>query len=275
MVETGGADSSLSGAVTLTASVDPDGDAIDNCHFEYGTTSSYGVEVPCGASPGAGTNPVEMSAQLVGLQEGTTYHFRIVATNSAATVQGEDRTFTVVSRTPSEPSEPLPPIPRLPIVTPLPSPTAPTQQSQMTGPGSPSAPSVQAAPVPLARLVDRSLVSTPAGTLTIKIACPKAASSCGGEFTLTSADVRRMRKGRHGGSPTLVLASGDFAVPGGASRTLKLRLSPQGRKLLAYAKTVRARVTLNAGGVGAATQTLVVIHAAVRHARGSALMYEL
>ena len=64
-------------------------------HFEYGTTTSYGtsVPVPDGSLPGDfDVHPV--SAGISGLQPRTIYHYRLVATNSAGTTDGPDRTFT-------------------------------------------------------------------------------------------------------------------------------------------------------------------------------------
>lgn len=62
-------------------------------YFEYGETTAYG-SATAEASAGAGINAVEVEATLTDLQPATTYHFRIVATNSAGTTQGDDRDFT-------------------------------------------------------------------------------------------------------------------------------------------------------------------------------------
>ncbi len=43
------------------------------------------------------------AAQLTGLQAGATYHFRLVATNSAGIAQGDDVTFTTLTRAPAAP----------------------------------------------------------------------------------------------------------------------------------------------------------------------------
>jgi hypothetical protein len=65
-------------------------------HFEYGTTSSYGSRIPVGidAVVGADRNDRKVGRTIVGLEPGTTYHFRLVAQNSAGVNQGVDRTFT-------------------------------------------------------------------------------------------------------------------------------------------------------------------------------------
>jgi NHL repeat len=79
---------------TLTASVNPDGDATAY-RFEYGTDTSYGHSVPVpDAAIGGGEEPVRVSRPIAGLQPSTTYHFRVVATNSLGTTEGPDRTLT-------------------------------------------------------------------------------------------------------------------------------------------------------------------------------------
>jgi hypothetical protein len=255
-VQTHEADSILPGTETLTASVDPDGDAISDCYFEYGTTTNYGSEESCSATPGAGSSPVEVSAQLASLREGAVYHFRIVATNSVATELGEDRTFV----TTSEPHEPLLP-PQRPVATspPWSTSTLPIQTSSEDGPTPPGG---KEGSTPIARLTESSLVSTPNGILTLKIACVSAAGNCEGRLMATP-DNDHAGKGKRGDSSTVTLFSGDFSVPDGVSRSFKLRLSRQGRRLLAHEKAVLARLILKIGSASVSTQ--IVIHAAARH----------
>jgi hypothetical protein len=97
IVETEAADSPSETSVTLDGTVNPEGDAITDCHFEYGLTLAYGASVPCTVLPGAGTSPVLVSAFISGLQPGTTYHFHVVATNTAATAEDYGRGFTTLS----------------------------------------------------------------------------------------------------------------------------------------------------------------------------------
>ncbi len=82
---------------TLDATVDPNGAAVSDCHFDYGTSASYGTSVACSALPGSGTSPVAVSAPVTGLEPSTTYHFRIVATNASGTSSGADQTFETAS----------------------------------------------------------------------------------------------------------------------------------------------------------------------------------
>jgi hypothetical protein len=103
VVTTGKASSLAATSATLNATVDPEGEAISDCHFEYGRTISYGASVPCSSLPGSGEAPVPVSAEVSGLTERTTYHFRIVATNPTATSDGADATFTTPRATPNPP----------------------------------------------------------------------------------------------------------------------------------------------------------------------------
>ena len=77
----------------LTARINPKGlDA--HYRFEYGTTLTYGTNVPIPDQDiGAGAAGVEVSQAIEGLQPNTTYHFRVVATDSNGTVEGADHTF--------------------------------------------------------------------------------------------------------------------------------------------------------------------------------------
>jgi hypothetical protein len=91
-VSTGGATGIQMSQATLNAGIDPRGFHSDY-RFEYGTTTAYGsytAWTPAGFNPGA----VPGSATIGGLQPGTTYHYRVVASNAAGTSYGADQTFT-------------------------------------------------------------------------------------------------------------------------------------------------------------------------------------
>ncbi len=94
IVVSGSASSITSTSATLNATVDPNERQVSDCHFEYGTTTSYGANVACASLPGSGSTPVEVSALATGLRPNKGYHFRIVATNPGGTSYGADRTFT-------------------------------------------------------------------------------------------------------------------------------------------------------------------------------------
>ncbi|MGI6342142.1 MAG: BACON domain-containing protein [Bacteroidales bacterium] len=79
-------------SATLNGTVNPNTLAT-TYHFEWGTTEAYGNTTTTQSLP-AGTTAVNVSADLSGLTPGTTYHYRITATNSDGTSYGLDKTFT-------------------------------------------------------------------------------------------------------------------------------------------------------------------------------------
>jgi hypothetical protein len=80
-------------SATLNARVNPDGQNVTECEFEYGTTTGYGTTVPCKSLPGSGSSPVALSAKISGLEPNTEYHFRVVTLNANGTIEGPDVTF--------------------------------------------------------------------------------------------------------------------------------------------------------------------------------------
>lgn len=94
-VVTGAASGITSTGATLNGTVDPNGSAT-NFVFDLGTTTAYGVSTPA-ASAGSGGSPVPVSATIAGLSPGTTYHYRVRATNGFGSANGGDRTFTTAA----------------------------------------------------------------------------------------------------------------------------------------------------------------------------------
>jgi phosphodiesterase/alkaline phosphatase D-like protein len=90
---------------TLNGSVNPNDGNVTECKFEYGTNVGYGSSANCSSLPGSGKKAVEVMAEVSGLKEDTTYHYRLVATSSAGTVFGLDRTFTTLPRAPKAVTE--------------------------------------------------------------------------------------------------------------------------------------------------------------------------
>jgi hypothetical protein len=80
---------------TVTGTVNPNGQAT-TWYVDYGTSTSYGTKTPS-VSAGSGTANTGVSANLTGLSPGTTYHYRVVATNSSGTARGADGIFTTSS----------------------------------------------------------------------------------------------------------------------------------------------------------------------------------
>jgi len=91
-VETLAASSIAEKGATLNGKVNPNG-AETKMYFEYGTTTSYGSKTS-EVSVGSGTTTLEKSQSISGLSAITTYHYRIVASNSSGTGYGGDKTFT-------------------------------------------------------------------------------------------------------------------------------------------------------------------------------------
>jgi len=81
----------------------PDGSAT-SWYFEWGTSTAYGSKTPLRVA-GSGTSDVAVSELLTGLTPATTYHYRLVGDNAAATVFGADRVFTTSTVTPPPPGK--------------------------------------------------------------------------------------------------------------------------------------------------------------------------
>jgi hypothetical protein len=96
---TNSASSITDNAATLNGTVNPEGQALSACFFEYGTGASLAQSAPC--TPSAGSIPADssdhaVSAGVSGLQEGTTYYFRLVTTDGGGTVKGEVKSFSTL-----------------------------------------------------------------------------------------------------------------------------------------------------------------------------------
>jgi len=98
-VVTGAASSVTATSAAVAGTVTPNG-SHTRYAFQYGTTTSYGLQTGS-RDAGSGTSADSVSAPLDRLTGGTTYHFRLVATNRAGTTDGADQTFTT-------PASPLP-----------------------------------------------------------------------------------------------------------------------------------------------------------------------
>src|SRR5688572_28235100 len=94
---TGAARDITSTGATLTGPVNPRG-APTSYFFEYGRTKNYGTRT-VNASAGSGRSRAPVTAQITGLRQLTTYHYRVVAFSPQGTTRGADRTFRTL-RTP-------------------------------------------------------------------------------------------------------------------------------------------------------------------------------
>lgn len=69
--------------------------------FEYGTTTSYGSTATPSQSPINGNSSSSVSADITGLTAGTSYHFRLKASNTLGTTYSPDMTFVTLGQPPT------------------------------------------------------------------------------------------------------------------------------------------------------------------------------
>jgi phosphodiesterase/alkaline phosphatase D-like protein len=96
---TGDASALTDTQASLAGTVDPQGE-LTSYAFQYGTTTAYGQQTAL-TSAGSGTADVPVRADLAGLTPGTTYHYRVIATNASGTTVGVDRTFRTTGAAPA------------------------------------------------------------------------------------------------------------------------------------------------------------------------------
>ncbi|HXB64957.1 MAG TPA: hypothetical protein VNV42_08815 [Solirubrobacteraceae bacterium] len=94
VVSTGQASGVAQNTAALTATIDTEGYET-TYEFDLGTDTGYGTRIfgDAGSEPGTQT----FAVPLQGLAPGTTYHYRIVASNTFGTTYGADVTFTTGS----------------------------------------------------------------------------------------------------------------------------------------------------------------------------------
>ena len=87
---------------TLNGTVNPNGLAVADAHFEWGTSPTLATSTStANQSAGSGFTGQAVSASLTGLAAGTTYYFRVVASNSAGTSTGSIQSFDTVAQPPT------------------------------------------------------------------------------------------------------------------------------------------------------------------------------
>jgi hypothetical protein len=79
----------------LSGTVNPNG-LTTEAYFQWGISASYGNTTPHEPIEGGAGN-VNVAVMLNSLSPNTTYHYRVVANNSAGTTEGSDATFTTLS----------------------------------------------------------------------------------------------------------------------------------------------------------------------------------
>ena len=96
VVITAGATNVTSTGAQLNGTVNPEGNST-TYHFEYGRDTTYGTST-ASTGAGSGSSSVAVTAVLTGLQPGTTYHYRLVASNSGGTSKGRDTTAVLATQ---------------------------------------------------------------------------------------------------------------------------------------------------------------------------------
>jgi hypothetical protein len=91
---TGVAAETTTSSTTLKGSINPGGQQT-SYYFQYGASVAYGAQTPATVA-GSGSQTIHVTAPLVGLLPGVTYHFRLVALGPSGAVDGLDRTVTTM-----------------------------------------------------------------------------------------------------------------------------------------------------------------------------------
>jgi hypothetical protein len=150
-------------SAVLHGSVDPGGDKT-TYWFELGTTTDYGIVTPP-ANTGQQPQAVAVTSAVGGLDAGTTYHVRVVASSGDHVAQGDDTTFTTAGSPAAQAASPGGTVP--PATVPSLPPAATPELGHSVGlaakggavavrlPGAPHAVALQAtASVPVGSIVD-------------------------------------------------------------------------------------------------------------------------
>jgi streptogramin lyase len=211
---------------------------------EYGPTAAYGSTTPVRVFNSASNAPVSQSWSITGLDPGTNYHLRVVATNATGTVRAPD---VVVATAPGPPVQGGTPPAKTPSTGTAPSIFKSPLKAPTLG-GSPTAP-------PAAKLVGAATVRVVAGRAPMTVSCPATAvSGCHGTIVLraaptttpsTSAKKRkataRASRCARGCRP---LGQAKFDAKAGKRRRVSIKLSAAGRGALAHTARVKARATV-------------------------------
>jgi hypothetical protein len=225
-------------SATLNATVNPNGGPVTRCAFYLGSSNAL---IPCASVPAAGSSPVAVRAPLTGLLPGTTYRYRIVASNASGTSSGETLGLTTLGVVQGQAGFAL---------------LAPEPATGTT----PAPPHVSARAV-YATLAVASLTASATGGVRVKIACPPQKAACAGTITLRSLRAIAVRLRRHRVVRRVVtLAAGPFRVPAGRVAIVTLRLSAAARAVFAHVRLLQALAIVNetdrAGAAHAANSTV-------------------
>lgn len=116
---------------------------------------------------------------------------------------------------------------------------------------------------PDASLAGASLRVSSSGTVSMRINCPADVAACTGTVALRTLNAVVAHAARHK-AVVLELGSGPFSLPGGAAKTVTVRLTAKALALLTRVHVLRVRVAIDAHDPGGGThlgQTVVTLRA--------------
>ncbi|MCU0309111.1 MAG: hypothetical protein MUE51_15370, partial [Thermoleophilia bacterium] len=207
---------------TLLGTVTPNLQATTS-RFEFGTTTAYGSQTPLGdVAAAGGATPV--SAAIAGLAPGTTYHYRLVATNADGTSTSGDATFTTAAGAGATGGGGT-------------TGGGATEGAGTTGGGTGT---TQGTGLPPAK-ADLSRLRSPIivdrrGRFTLPFRATPALAG--------GADLRSRRAVRVGRTRVVTVARAAFTVPATGGVTLRIRLSSRELRILRRSGRILTRVTV-------------------------------
>jgi hypothetical protein len=230
---------------SLNGSVNPH-DSQTSYHFDYGLSTSYGSQTPASDVNIGSDNIVHSASQtLTGLTPGTTYHFRIVATNAVSTSDGADQTLTTPAEGAGSSDGGIPP--------------AGTGSSGSTTVGSTSGtgPTTHRAGTGKPSIGN---AKTSGSTVAVAVKCAPGGPSCVVRLRITITETligRRViaissRKTTKTTRKLVLLGGTEVTLGSAQSKIVRVSLNATGRRLLANHPSLRAKLTAGQPGAGAA-----------------------
>ena len=210
-------------SVTLNGSVTANG-ALTDARFDFSTDPLFASVVPMGIiEAGEGRAPVPVTQTVRGLMGGTTYYYRLKASNEGGETKGELQSVTLLPTPPR--AEPAPPVP--PAAT-------------------PSAPAV-----PKVGSSGSATVKRSGSKLTVtdghKVTC---VTGCSVRLVATALAPKAKKKRK-----PITIARATVKVAAGKTSALTFKLNATGAKLLRAKRKLTATVTLKVNYGGATTLT--------------------
>jgi large repetitive protein len=210
----------------LKAYVNPNGGEVTTCELEYGTTTAYGSSAECAftetamtAFPSSGDTPISVFARVFGLAAGTTYHFRILASDEGGTSAGTDDTFTTQA-------------PRFGDVAP-----PPEEPKGKTGTGGVASFIASELAAPPKSFTILKLLKHGVYETRFKSPLPGTAVI---DWYYLPPGAKIGKKSKH---PPVLVATGKLVFSSAKTATMKIRLTAAGRRLLAREKRIKITQT--------------------------------